>query len=194
MSEEQKQLKLPPNDPRMPLPARKTLSSKLPAGLDRITIMMGVLFLFGVVWVLWASQATTPQSASAAEADNSVIVKAGLMDMKLLALGTGDRKDITADFYSEIKDRQIPVADLKVNPFVTFGCESHAETVERQEAVAKAKENEKEVAANVPADIKAPPVEKLKLQSVMVMGNMSSATISGALVSKGQVIGGLASG
>ncbi len=178
-----------PNDPRMPLPARKGISRKLPAGLDRITIMMGFLFFVGIAWVLWETSVASPKKANAEGKDTAVMVQAGLMDMKLLAIdgNSEDESDkIVSAVYQDVKERQIPWAYLKANPFVSVGSEEYSEEVkdEKQSGVKTEKEAPKEV------EIVAPPVDKMTLQSVLIRGDVASATISGVLVSKGQVIGG----
>lgn len=190
MTEEKKDNPPVTQDPRMPLPARGVASSRLPGGLDRVTIMMGLLFFVGMAWVLWESQAASPQSANANDSANAIMIKAGLMDMKLLTVGGKDQDDesgkLAATFYLNVKERQIPLAGLKINPFVTTGCEAYTE--EKTSVLAEIKKEK--VSDKSPVEIVAPPVDKMLLQSVLVMGGASSATISGVLITKGQIIGG----
>lgn len=191
MTEEKKDNPPVKQDPRMPQPLGRKFSRRLPAGLDRITLMMGFMFFVGIIWVLGESRAISPQKANADSVDSAVMVKAGLLNMKLLTTESKDRDDapgkIVATFFQDVKERQIPLADLKVNPFVTVGCEEYSGEKKIDQAKVKVEEI---VSDKLPAEIVAPPVDKMLLQSVLTMGSNSSATISGVLVAEGHVIGG----
>lgn len=172
-------------DARMPMPVHQGASRREKAGLGHITIMMGFLFFVGIGWVMWESHTAGKNRPTEEHGNDAVMVEAGLLDMKTISAKDVDReggtRKMTEAFYRKTEERQVPLADLKVNPFITFGWEKS-----QAEASAAVQEN---VAEEVPVDA-APPVDKLQLQSVLMMGSISSATISGVLVTKGQVVDG----
>ena len=164
----------------MPRSAQRGLAGQT-GGFDRSTVMMGVLFLVGIGWVLWESHAAGKAGPTAREGSNAVMVQAGLADMnRIVARDSAGQGGVVANFYHKASERQVPLAALPVNPFITFGWEPPP----GKDQLVEAKEN------SAPAAPSAPPVKQLQLQSVLVMGNNSSATISGEFVTQGQVVAG----
>jgi len=128
--------------------------------------MMGVLFLVGIGWVLWESHAAGKAGPTDREGSNAVMVQAGLADMnRVVARDSAGQGGVVANFYHKASERQVPLAALPVNPFITFGWEPPP----GKDQLVEAKEN------SAPAAPSAPPVKQLQLQSVLVMGNNSSA-------------------
>lgn len=164
----------------MPRSAQRGLAGQT-GGFDRSTVMMGVLFLVGIGWVLWESHAAGKAGPTDREGSNAVMVQAGLADMnRVVARDSAGQGGVVANFYHKASERQVPLAALPVNPFITFGWEPPP----GKDQLVEAKEN------SAPAAPSAPPVKQLQLQSVLVMGNNSSATISGEFVTQGQVVAG----
>jgi|GEM_PF-5104582 len=164
----------------MPRNAQRGLAGQT-GGFDRSTVMMGVLFLVGIGWVLWESHAAGKAGPTDREGSNAVMVQAGLADMnRVVARDSAGQGGVVANFYHKASERQVPLAALPVNPFITFGWEPPP----GKDQLVEAKEN------SAPAAPSAPPVKQLQLQSVLVMGNNSSATISGEFVTQGQVVAG----
>ncbi len=175
-----------------PIPARSGHSSfnKLSAGLDRITIMMGILFCVGVGWVLWESNASGKFSLGKASPDEAM-VKAGLMNMQQIATDGVAHKDkvkkMVETFRQKVTLRQVPLVDLAMNPFVSVGAVEAGLAEEKTADATTVPEKSTDATAQKTV---VPSVANLQLQSVMTMGNVATATISGQLVGKGDIVGG----
>lgn len=153
--------------------------------INRSTLLMGLMFAVGLGWVIWESQQISMPDADTENAANSVIVDSGIEAMAR-HVNTLDKDSVETEaliqaFYYEPQQRQIALENLRQNP---FGVKE--EIVEITTTVTI---NPPEEVKPEPPKPKAPPVDKLNLQSV-VLSDPPSAMISGAIVTQGQVING----
>lgn len=155
-------------------------------GIERATAMMGLMFLGGIGWVLFASQQVSIVMISDQDDPNVMIVESGLADINRLASPTQDQDEHTRRLMDAIyygaKQRQIPPDDIRSNPF-TYHFLPEPKAPEPEPDVPEAPPEPESAPEN------PPPVAGLSLQSVL-MGANPTAMISGTLVRRGQIIQG----
>lgn len=162
-------------------------------GINRSTAMMGLMFLGGLTWVFFASRQFTPVTLSEEEQRNQAIIEAGLKDMMKVTTGkeTSRRKmrRMIRSIYFEAKNRQIPIDELKRNPFVFEAAQAQAPKPEPVQPRPAPRPREPEPVKSPEPAAQAPPLEGIRLQSVL-LGNPASAMISGNMVNEGQTLRG----
>lgn len=151
---------------------------------NRTTILMGLAFLAGLGWITMTGQNMKPFTQSPDELSNSFMVEMGVRDMRMQVPHNGKGLDpevdrMVGDFYVETSERQIPVNELKKNPFMQY-----VPYVPEEENPADAKGVEDDHADSGPS------AEGLKLQMTIVGGGAKSATISGFVMCEGDIING----
>jgi len=155
-------------------------------GMKRSTVMMGVMFLGGIVWVVFVSRQLDTVGNPPQDAINKSLVSAGLIDMERLSMTAKNRQGKTKTMkrviYSQARHRQIPLECLKENPFMFLPLQKNTPLPEPETQPAATEEPP-------PDPEPAPKIDDLQLQSIMVGGN-SCAMISGNLVTDGQCIRG----
>lgn len=164
--------------------------------MTRGTILMLVMFVTGLGYVYMEGRKAkfTP-----AEDSNQQKVKNSMLLIDINCKTGEDRKQevdkMIKPLTYEPENRQITVSELKINPFKDYlyrkaETQKADEPVETEEEKAKrlAEEERKRKLAEKARE-KAPPVDKLELQSI-ISGTNPSAMISKRLVYEGQMIHG----
>jgi len=152
---------------------------------NRTTILMGLAFLAGLGWIVVVKGNVKPFVQSETELSNSFMVEMGVRDMRMELPRSGRKLDPKVDrmldaFNIETSERQIPVNELKKNPFLQYV----PYVPEEKDLAAEAKSKEEDQ-----ADL-AESIKGLKLQMTLVGGGIKSATISGFVMHEGDVING----
>jgi hypothetical protein len=161
---------------------------------NRTTIMMVVLFIAGMGWIFWQSRSTSAYSPTEDQQRSERLVRTTVSAMQARASaaqkpGREDRIQQLMPLAAE--QRQVPYARLDGNPFAFFAAvgpeplEELPQVVIEDSSASADIESEKEEEEKP----KAPPVDSLVLQSVMI-GASESALISGEVVRPGQQIKG----
>ena len=160
--------------------------AKLPA-LTKSSVMLGIMFIGGVLGVYLIGLRVSPQMVSAEELIADQEVESVLLQYHTSLRSAGNlRKRETAildTFYYEAGNRQIPLDALQGNPFVF-----------RASAFMPVAEGNKDNAASTATSSRSlddmAVVKQLKLQSVMMSGKQSAVIISNNLLTEGQTIRG----
>jgi hypothetical protein len=148
-----------------------------------------VLFAAGLACVYILSLRHGPAKASAQQQADEIRVESALAQLRGLS-GESKTKPRTAaalvnTFHYETKQRQIPMDQMKGNP---FECKfMRAEPVQLGAAAA---ESDKSPADTARYEEAMAAVKQLRLQSILVGSQGATAMISGNLLTEGQVIRG----
>jgi len=157
-------------------------------GMQRSTVMLSVMFLGGIAWVLFVSRQLDPAGQLPGEDVRKSLVSAGLVDMERLATAPKNYRDRTETMkrviYYQARHRQIPLEDLKENPFMLLPLQKNTSPPEPETQPAVVEEPP-------PEPEPAPKIDDLRVQSIVV-GENSCAMISGHLVTEGQCLRGWA--
>jgi hypothetical protein len=163
-------------------------------GINRSTAMMGLMFLGGLTWVFFASRQFTPVEMSEEDRKNQTYIDAGLQNMMKISSGKEKHREkmrgMIRSIYFEAKNRQIPMDELKHNPFVFEPAVAKAPKPEpvKTRPVDTPKRKPEDDKPPEPVE-QPPPIDGLRLQSVL-LGNPASAMISGSMVNEGQTLQG----
>lgn len=161
------------------------VASKRTQGLNRSTIMMGLMFLVGAGWLGWEYKQNKAYAPTNQEKQNQVMVEAGLMTMQQVAAPKANDSQatrVTEAFVYDASQRQVASADLKMNPFIYV-----ARQVKQPDVVDTNKTPE--VISHPVDDEKAPPLPQMELGLIMNFGDKWEAFISGKRYSDGDTIG-----
>lgn len=163
------------------------------AQMLRANIVMGVLLAAGAVTVYALRWHKGPQAASAQQQQVDSQVECAILRYATDG-GTGSApatgkgtKDVIQSFYDQVAEKQVPLKDLRKNPFrfvkpIQVAAASRPSDAGLQAAIPpKPLVDESEVAAQAA-------LRKLHLQSVMMGGNGGTAIISNNLLTIGQKI------
>ena len=153
----------------------------------RTTILMGLAFLAGLSWIVMAKWNMKPFTQSDVELSNSFMVEMGVRDMKKQLPDSSGKLDPEVDrmvkaFYVKTSEKQIPVNELKKNPFMQY-----VPYVPEEEDKVKLSEGEQSSEGD---KVQGPSTEGLKLQMILVGGGVKSATISGFVMHEGDIVNG----
>ena len=146
----------------------------------RTTILMSLAFLTGLSWIVMGRLNMKPFAQSDVELGNSFIVELGVKDMRKQLPNSDKQLDpevnkMLETFYVKASERQIPVNELKKNPFMRYAPEQKDQT-------GKGGKNDL-----VDIDMST---EGLQLQMTLVGDGIKSATISGFVMHEGDIING----
>lgn len=157
--------------------------SRVTGKLNRSTLLMGLMFAVGIGWVVWESQQIAKPVDDDEKFKTEIMVNNGIKEMVRQVDGETGQADRTTEVvqasYYEPHQRQVASSKLRQNP---FGVKKEIEQVATTIDVEPEAEPE-------PIKPIAPPVDALKLQSV-VLSSPPSAMISGVIVTEGRVING----
>jgi hypothetical protein len=147
---------------------------------NRTTVLMGLAFLAGLGWIAITKRNVKPFAQSVVESGNSFMVKMGVSDMRKQIPHGGEKLDPEVDrmvsaFYVKTSEMQIPVNELKKNPFMRYAPEQKDQT---------GKGGKDDL---VDLDMST---EGLELQMTLVGDGIKSATISGFVMHEGDIING----
>ncbi|MCK5113820.1 MAG: hypothetical protein KAR11_03570 [Phycisphaerae bacterium] len=151
---------------------------------NRTTILMALAFVAGLGWVLMSRVGVKPFKQTEVEASNSFFVGMGVREMQMQLPQAGQPLDpevskLVKTFYVKTNEKQIPVSQLKKNPFTQY--------VSEEQKIIAAKQEEDLPVEEVP---KTPSQEGLKLQMILMGDDVKSATISGYVMNEGDIING----
>ncbi|MCD4823564.1 MAG: hypothetical protein K8S55_03085 [Phycisphaerae bacterium] len=154
-------------------------------GLNRISVMMGLMFAGGMIWVYFASLQTQPVAKNEENDLNVTIVTSGLFDMTNASLVKDNPKTqvmMQAVYYSA-KERQIPLVKLRGNLFKFVTPEKPKPPTETTTLVTTPPTED----PGPPP--KVPPTDGLSLQTILwEEGKPPTAIIANHLIGVGDVI------
>ena len=155
--------------------------------LDRASLLLAGLFVAGIICMYVLSLKSGPAKASAEQLRVETQVNSALSELRNTSIGVGapgGKRDVTAVFYYEARQRQIPIASLPGNAFV-FKRPSHASV-----AFVSVKEPKPADQPRLDEIQALAEAKKLELQSVLAGTHGATAMISNNLLTKGQSIRG----
>ena len=155
-------------------------------GLTRENMLLTALFIAGIACVYFLSLRGGPQTASAQEKLTELRVNNAISGLTQIDNTHETAMEVVHTFYHQASQRQIPLKNLKANPFV-FKIPGPVKPV----AAAKTKQTPAPVKkANDQAKQAMKEVANLKLQSILTGSHGAMAMISNNLLTKGQRIVG----
>lgn len=153
--------------------------------VNRSTILMGLMFLVGIGWVVFASKHLEPSPAGASDPKQEVVVQAGLATVQQVAadpngLDQPTRQRIRS-MRAGMENRQIPLAPDDGDPFWGKPPEPVVEETTTPDVLPPI--------TIVKQEPEPPSLEQLRLEGTLI-GKHSSATISGVLCEVGDTLNG----
>ena len=163
-----------------------SLAKKLP--INSGNILLAVLVVVGIGFLYLLRLRNTPQTASAQEQTIEAQVESVLVQLdadRNLSSQTDDADDVIDTFYYEARQRQIPLGQLRGNPFIYVSPdESNRGLLGDPMGLSRGtKESRRRLEA-----LNA--VKSLELQSILMSEKGSTAVISNNIVRQGQRING----
>jgi hypothetical protein len=160
--------------------------------LNKSTIVTFVILVMGAGGVWFMYQRTGPSKAVAASKETAAakqtinnFLSGGDQNIKLMETMLRSTQKVVEQFLQYPSMTQIPLSDLKANPFRLKPDKPGAEQTANKEADEKKKREEERLAA-----LKA--VQELQLQSIMYGESRRACMINGAMYTEGQTINGFA--
>ncbi len=150
---------------------------------NRTSILIGMALFAGFIWVVMAKRDIKPFAQSDVELSNSFLVKMGVTDMRMQIPLGGKKLDpevneMVEAFHIEMSEKQIPADNLKKNPFMQYVPYIPGQDDQAEKGGADQMLN---------GDMST---KGLKLQMTLVGVGVKSATISGFVMHKGDIING----
>src|SRR5688500_9129019 len=160
--------------------------------LNRSTIVTFVVLVIGAGGVWFMYQRTGPGTAAAADKE-TVAAKAtinnflsgGSENIKLMESMLRNTQKVVQQFLNYPSMTQVPLSDLRTNPFRVRAETPAGDKTALSEAADKKRREEERLAA-----LKA--VQNLQLQSIMFGGARRACMVNGAMYTEGQRIDGFA--
>ena len=157
-------------------------------GLNRVSVMMGLMFAGGMIWVYFASTQTPPVVKD--EDDglcglNVTIVTSGLLSMTNSSSTKDSPKTQTMMLGVDygVKERQIPLAELEKNLFKFVAPKQAAQPTQQKPTVAN------DIPPKPKEPVKVPSTEGLVLKAILwEKGKPPTANISNNIIGVGDVI------
>jgi hypothetical protein len=160
--------------------------------LNRSTIVTFVVLVIGAGGVWYMYQRTGPGKAAAADKE-TVAAKAtinnflsgGSENIKLMESMLRNTQKVVQQFLNYPSMTQVPLSDLRTNPFRVRAESTPGDDAALSEAAAKKKREEERLAA-----LKA--VQNLQLQSIMFGDSRRACMVNGVMYTEGQTVDGFA--
>jgi hypothetical protein len=158
--------------------------------LNRSTIVTFVVLVIGAGGVWFMYQRTGPKSAAASSKETVAakqtinnFLSGGSENIKLMETMLRNTQKVVQQFINYPTLTQIPLSDLRTNPFRASEEKSGGDDGAQSEAAEKRKREEERLAA-----LKA--VQGLQLQSIMFADARRACMVNGAMYTEGQAVEG----
>ena len=161
-------------------------AARVHTGMPRANLLIAGVCLAGIGCVYLLSLYARPQTASADQNLTDLQVDSALSGMARINAAHGKALEVVNTFYYQARQRQIPLKDLKNNPFI-FKSPASPKLISQplpKEPPAPVKKLDRKPAQET-AELK-----KLVLQSVLIGSREPVAMISNNLLTEGQKISG----
>ena len=160
--------------------------------LNRSTIVTFVVLVIGAGGVWFMYQRTGPNKAAAADQEAVAakttinnFLSGGSENIRLMESMLRNTQKVVQQFLNYPSMTQVPLSDLRTNPFRVRGETSAGDKTALSEAAEKRRREEERLTA-----LRA--VQNLQLQSIMFGGSRRACMVNGAMYTEGQTIDGFA--